>query len=602
VTCIVGKTMKGGQHMSRINSGKIGAFVNEVKTHWKTPAEGRYVPYREYKDVFLSVGSNYAGSKVLEYIYFGSACYLMMYHYKLPYLTFSVINIINMPLNYIWTLVWWYVCDNLGFLKKKTERKLYLLYFTILAVGLALIIGNVSSLFDPSSKVVMYLNSLEGMSFDSCFKVLGTHLLYTGWVGARNIFWRKKLVPKFGRYKYGLYCDAIPKVIMVFLIGWLPFYNIPDVVTRVWVANLMFACYNVFGFGNNMETIAQNISPNIRERIMVRTYPIKLSHFFHSILAIVLPIIIGMLDGEWSSINVFRYVIPVTFTVLVGVTLIFAGRVKERIPQPPIERKVNISFWDGMFGVMRNKYKWVSTVVGLIDSLGNGMLPFVTILYLYTWRLSGLSYSLLVTFLSFAGTPPDFFSPYFMKRFSYKQIMIFYQLTRAIGYSGVVACLLLCGDNLALCGTVCYICLFLMEMTKTIPTTAGHDMDVRVTDYQMYLSGERLESFSGVFGWFTGPITSFVGLIIPLMLLKYGFNSNWDVLFIDASRAKIIAIPIIIDIVGYILMTIPYIFWDFDDDKEKKVLEVLKRREEVTTRQFEAEKASAENIGEEAEA
>jgi len=47
--------------------------------------EGRCVPYKEYKDVFLAVGSNYTGSKVLEYIYFASACYLIMHHYKLPY-------------------------------------------------------------------------------------------------------------------------------------------------------------------------------------------------------------------------------------------------------------------------------------------------------------------------------------------------------------------------------------------------------------------------------------------------------------------------------------------------------------------------------------
>ena len=114
-------------------------------------------------------------------------------------------------------------------------------------------------------------------------------------------------------------------------------------------------------------------------------------------------------------------------------------------------------------------------------------------------------------------------------------------------------------------------------------------MDVRVNVYQMYLSGERLESFSGVFGWFTGPITSFVGLIIPVLLLKFGFNSNWDVLFIDESRIKIIVIPIIFDIVGYLLMTIPYIFWDYDDDKQNKVMEVLRRREEVTRKQYNEE-------------
>ena len=140
-----------------------------------------------------------------------------------------------------------------------------------------------------------------------------------------------------------------------------------------------------------------------------------------------------------------------------------------------------------------------------------------------------------------------------------------------------------------LCGTLSIIMLFVTEMFQTVPKSVSHDMDVRVNDYQMYLSGERLENFSGVFGWFTGPIVSFVGLIIPVLLLKYGFNSNWDVLFIDSSRTKIIVVPIIFDIVGYLLMTIPYLFWDYDDDKQNKVMEVLRRREEVTRKQYEGE-------------
>ena len=90
-------------------------------------------------------------------------------------------------------------------------------------------------------------------------------------------------------------------------------------------------------------------------------------------------------------------------------------------------------------------------------------------------------------------------------------------------------------------------------------------------------------------------MTNFVGLIIPLLLLKFGFNSNWDVLFIDESRTKIIVIPIIIDVIGYLLMTIPYLFWDYDDRKQKKVMQVLKRREEVLKNANEAESEVAEN-------
>lgn len=569
---------------------KVKGLAKEIKTHWKTPAPGKYVPYKEYGSILLGVGSNYVGQKTLEYLTFAASCYLMMYHYKLPYLTFSIISLINMPLNYIWTLIGWVINDNLGFLPKKTERKFNILYFSLIGIGIYMIVGDFSAILDPSNRLVAYLNGLEGISAASAIKILGTHILWNGWAGARNIFWRKKLIPKFGRYKYSLYCDFIPKIIMVFLLGWLPFYTtITDVTTRVWVANLLFSIYNLFGFNNNLETCAQNCSPNVRERIFVRTYPIKLSHFAQSILAILLPVFIGMCKDEWADIAVFKYIIPITFTISAVLTIVFAGQVKERIPQPPLEKKVNINFWDGMFGVMRNKYKWIQTIVGLLDSLGNGMLAFTTVLYLYTFRLSGLAYSLIVALVSFAGTPPDFFTPYFIKRFSYKQIMIFYQLSRAVCYTVIVCCYLFCGENLVLCGTLSVVMLFITEMFQTVPKSVSHDMDVRVNDYQMYLSGERLESFSGVFGWFTGPIVSFVGLIIPVLLLKYGFNSNWDVLFIDSSRVKIIVVPIIFDIVGYLLMTIPYLFWDYDDDKQNKVMEVLRRREEVTRKQYESE-------------
>lgn len=563
------------------------SLFSEIKNHWNQPKEGFYVPYKEYISIFFGVGSNYAGSKVLEYITFASSCFLIMHHYNIPYLAFSVIALINMPLGYIWTLIWWVVCDNLGFLKKKTERILYLLYFTMIAVGVGMIVGDLSLLFDQSSAFIVGLNNLEGISASSAFKILGTHILYNGWVGARNIFYRKKLIPKYGRYKYCLYSDFIPKCIMVILIGWLPVYNIPDVDTRVWVANLLFAIFNVFGFANQLETCSKSISPNLKERLYVRTYPVKLSHFLNTILTFAIPISVGILKDGWADINMFRYVIPITFIALATLTIVTARKVQERIPQPPLEKKVTINFWDGIFGVLSNKYLLINNVVGLIDSLGNGMLPFVTILYFYTFRLSGLPYSLLVTLISFAGTPPDFFAPVLLKKFTYKQIMIFYQITRALGNGLIVCAIMFCGDNLTLCGTICVVVMFLMEMTKTIPTTAGHDMGVRIGDYQMYLSGERLESFQNIFSWFTGPVTSFVGLIIPLLLLKFGFNSNWDILFVDHTRTNIIAIPLIIDVVGYTLMTIPYLFWDYGGKQQNMVMQVLTRRAEVTEKKAE---------------
>lgn len=582
--------------MSKVNTAKIKNGLNNFKTHWKTPPEGKYVSFREYLDITIGIGSNYSSAMIIsKFIAFAASCYLIMYHYKLPYLAFSIITIINMPLGYIFNLISWVVNDNLGFLKKKVERKIYATYFLAALVGLFLVIFDFGPFLNPQNRIVGYINSLDGINTASAIKILGTYILCNGYGGARNLFWRKKLIPKFGRYKYSLYSDFLPKTVMVFLIGWLPFYKtIGDVTARVWVANLLFSIYNVYTFNNQLETCAQNVSPDPQERIWVRTFPIKLSHFVWNIVDALIPVFIGFCRDEWADIAVFKYVIPFTFMFFAGLTLFLARRVQERIPQPPIEKKVNISFWDGMSGVLYNKYKWINNIVTLLDSLGNGMLAFTTILYLYTFRLSGLIYSLLVTLVSFCGTPPDFFTPFFRKHFSYRQVMIFYQLVRAVTNIIIVLNYIFFGDNLVLCGTVSIVALMFEQVCSTVPKSINSDMQVQINDYQMYLSGERLESFSGVFSWFTGPITNFVGLIIPMLLLKYGFNSNWDVLFIDESRTKIIVVPIIIDIVGYLLMTIPYLFWNYDDSKQSKVIQVLKRREEVTKAKAEEEKNESE--------
>lgn len=582
--------------MSEKKTAKIKNGLNYFKTYWKNPPEGKYVSFREYIDITIGIGANYSSAMIIsKFIAFAASCYLIMYHYKLPYLAFSIITIINMPLGYVFNLISWVVNDNLGFLKKNVERKIYLTYVLTAALGLFLILFDFSGVLSAQNSIVRYINSLDGINTASAIKILGTYIFCNGYGGARNLFWRKKLIPKFGRYKYNLYSDFLPKTVMVFLIGWLPFYKtIGDVTTRVWVANLLFSIYNVYTFNNQLETCAQNVSPDSQERIWVRTFPIKLSHFIWNIVDALIPVFIGFCRDEWADIAVFKYVIPFTFMFFAALTLVLARRVQERIPQPPIEKKVNISFWDGMSGVLYNKYKWINNIVSLLDSLGNGMLAFTTILYLYTFRLSGLIYSLLVTLVSFCGTPPDFFTPFFRKHFSYRQVMIFYQLVRAVANTIIVLSYIFFGDNLVLCGTISIIALMFEQVCSTVPKSINSDMQVQISDYQMYLSGERLESFSGIFGWFTGPVTNFIGLIIPMLLLKFGFNSNWDVLFIDESRIKIIVIPIAIDIVGYLLMTIPYLFWDYDDSKQSKVIQVLKRREEVMKAKEEAENAESE--------
>ncbi|MBR3767640.1 MAG: MFS transporter [Clostridia bacterium] len=555
---------------------KIKAFMTDVRTHWHEPdrSKGNYVPFKEYLDIFLGVSFNYAAQSPLGYISFAAGCYLIMYHYNLPYLAFSIVSLIGIPLSYLWSILSWIVNDNLGFMKKKTEAVMYSIYFASVALGLILLVMDISALFSQDSFIIETLNGLSGINARSFFKIFGVQLLVNGFGGARGIFWRKKLVPVFGRYKYNLYSSVIQKCILIILIGWLPIYNIPDVNERFWIAYLLFSLFTMYDFSTTTEQCTQTISPNPQERLWVRTYPVKISHLLNSVFVLILPLL-----GEFDDLNFYRWVVPCTFVPCAMLTLYFAKNIKERIPQPPIEKKQNISFWYGIFNVIKNKYHWLNTTTSLIDSLGNGMLSLTTVIYFYTMRLSGLEYSLITLLFTFRGTLPTFIAPMIMKRFSYKTLCIFKQIIEVLSAGINVLVIVFMGNNIVLSGWILYASLWIRGFLVEVMNIAKNDMNIRLQDYQMYLSGERLASFSGVFSWFISPITTLVGLIIPVILLQNGFNSNWDVLFIDDSRVGILVVPLLFDLVGHALMMIPYLFWDYNNPQHLYAIEVLKQRE-----------------------
>ena len=560
---------------------KAKAFFADVKKHWSVPdsSKGRFVPYKEYLTIFTGVAMNYGVQSPLKYLSFAASCYLIMYHYRLPYVAFSIIALIGMPLSYLWNILGWVVKDNLGILEKKTEQKYMITYGSIAVCGLLFLIVDVSQMIPAG--LAMRLDSLSGINAMCFFKIIGVQLFVNAYTGLRDILWRKKLVPKYGRYKYSLFANYFQKCIVIVLLGWLPINErqMPDVNQRLWIAYLLFMLFNMFDFGNVIENCTQTISPNPQERLWVRTWPVKLSHLLENIFTLIIPLI-GI---AFDDIRLYRYVLPAVFIVLGALTLVATRGIKERIPQPPLEKKQKVSFWYGISQVMRNKYRWLNMFSSLIDSLGNGALTTFNLVFFFSCRMytQGILYGIMKLVNSFRSTPLSFVAPYFIRKFSYRTLKIFKQILQAVRCLLIVAAVYFFRDRQELCGWAIFTIEFFVYALITVCDVAESDMNIRLGDYQMYLSGERLESSSGVFSWFISPVTTVVGLIIPLIVLRFGFNSNWDVLFIDSTRFGIIAVPFAFDLVGHILMIFPYIFWDYNNEKHNYVMEVLKQREKL---------------------
>ncbi len=566
--------------MAKEKAKKKDNIFKEMKKYWNTPAEGKHVPYKEYFSIFAAVGGDYTLKYLQSFLTFGTGCYLIAHYYEIPLLTFSAINVFFIASTYFWNLLTMGVDANLGFLPKKIEQKYNAVYLIFAMLGLLMLIFDFSFIL-PDGVANILDTRWKGINSFNIFKIFGAHFLANGWSGFRNILIRKKLLKKLGRYKIFAYANVIQCIIVVILICELPLYKLP-LTDRVWTLYLLFQLYTIFNYVGFTQSVADNISPNPQERLYVRSFPVKISHFVQNIVNVLLPTIAGVmfLDGV-KDIGTFRYLIPVFFVVSSGVMFIGLRKIKERIPMPPLENREYLSFWHCVSGIFKNKYLWIIKIAELLDSLGNGMLDMKRILLIYTWRETGLFFSIAEIIYKMSGNPGQFLAPWIRKRFQYKQLIVFKYIVLAMRNGVYILAILFLGNSHFLCGLAIYIAMLVSNTLEAAVGIAQDDTKIRVTDYQMYISGERLEEYQKIISWFTTPITTLVSLIVPLMFYRVGFTSDWDVLYMGDVRVQCMLIGLCFDLAGYVLMTLPYLFmWDFTDEKHAHIMEVLKQRAE----------------------
>ena len=393
------------------NKAEKQSFFSNIKEHWKTPAPGRYVPFKEYLSIFGAIGGDYTLAYLRGFLSFGTGCYLVAFYYQIPILTFSAIGTFFIAFSYLWNILGMGVDANLGFLPKKVERKYFAVYLSFTALGLLMLIFDFSVVLPEQARYFLDTH-WPALNAFSIFKIFAAYFLCTGWSGFRSIVIRKLLLKKLGRYKLWAYANIVQGMILTLLICWLPLYEEP-MTERVWKLYLLFSLYNMYNFQGFSQAVANNISPNQEERMLVRAYPVKISHLVQNIVNFLLPTIAGALFVEGiRDRDMFRYLLPGFFLFSSAIMFLCLRNLKERIPAPPIEKKEYFSFWTCINGIFKNKYLWINQAVGLLDSLGNGMLNMKTILMIYTWRETGLFFSIAEIVLKFAGTPGQLLSPF----------------------------------------------------------------------------------------------------------------------------------------------------------------------------------------------
>jgi Na+/melibiose symporter-like transporter len=541
--------------------------LTEVKTYWNEPKPGNYVSWKEIvADIFAVAGEESMNKTIPAYIGFG--CLMSTFIYQIPVQWFTIIGLITGPIGYLWTVVGMNLNDNLGFLSRKTARTISAIYTPLLVLGLGLL------LFAPVTGPGSMENVIPGY-----WKYWGINLFCTTFGAYRGIFWKQILLEKIGRYKTTVFVNLIPNLVLTALIIYIPFDQM-TLANRAWILCLLYSLLGNYGISGAANAVTSVITPNEQERIFILAFPGTLANGINSIWGFAVPALASYVKGT-QTIEFYRIVLPATFVVAAIMYYGFIGKIKERLITPPMEQKPHINFWTGLDAGLRNKYRWIGAISGVIDGLGTGIGGWIGLMWLYMVRETDWIQAVITTLMMTAYTPGILLSSVWNK-IDYRKLYFFNRLTNVVVEVVCIVCLLNGMRNpihfaLLMCG-VNYFSTLIGQSMNIVNVNMGQNQGY----YQQWISGERVESHAAqVFGWLFGPIGALIGFIIPYLYKTIGYTSNQDVLYMEGMRTKVLLAGCVIAIIGDIACLIPYFWFKFPKKMVKQIVGDLEWRREA---------------------
>lgn len=538
----------------------VKTFVTDLKTYWNKPRPGEYVSNKEF--LFFVLGSG--GSNNAQYtggnLTFTASCLFVGAIYGLRMMDFAMLGIVNMVLNYLFQPISMIITDNLGRPPKKTMRMIH-------GASLAFVVAGIACFFIPQTPFESFMPALP--------QVLGTKFLVQVLTTYYNILVYRMLSPKFGKYRCWIVAGILPYMATMMLLVLFP-YNRLSYNDKFWVMNLMFAIWSTFGScfaqANNVQNV---ITPNTNERTRIISIGSFISGLFPSIYNIIWPVAAAAVGGL-TNIRTYRLIVPIMVLVMVPFTLFLAFGCKDRVIQEQ-DHKPEINMRKGFKEVLRNKYLWITNISTWITTFSTGAINIVNMLIIYSMRqdwFQGIMSSILGT----AYTPGMLLSPWLIKKFGKKRLMLFCK------YMNVLCSLLSVAGVYMNSLVLIVISQYLATMLGSVMTIITTSMNADIWDYQQYISGERLDGCMGIFSYLASPVTTLAAMVVPTIYGLFGFTSDWNILFDGGIRNRIFIVTIVLTALTGLLSAIPYHFYDMTEQRHEEMMDELRKRAEAKDR------------------
>lgn len=537
-------------------SKKIKQGIDFLKLRWSTPAPGEKTNLKEFLSYCVGTlgicGFTFVCSEMVAFTA-GYFCGSIM---EIKLMDFTIITFIALVVKYATLYIEsinMTIFENLGHLTSSKAKKAAAAYIICTVIGIAFY-------FVPSAPFDSIIKGLPG--------IIGNTLTVMGAGGLVNWYLRGKLCKKYGRYKPFMMIYGIPVTLITIAITFVP--TTLDYTVKLVILHFLFTLRGRFTsiYCDNPTAIVALITPNMVERQKYYSIGGIFTGNLRSIFRIIFPILI-VSTGGYLAVESYRVFIPIlsVISLLIGLTFV---KVKERVAVNQIETP-KIDFKKSAKSLFENKYFWIinlANTFALWNALADGVINYIFIYQLRMEWIVGI-----ISIINVTSAVGNILTPWLIKRFEKRTCILIMRSVWVVMIALYPVALKL--QSVIMLMVIIFIRSAISAACNGITANMGAD----VLDYHQWKTGERADNMQSIFAWFTTPVATVLGLVSPWLLGKFGYTSDWDVLFDASIFSNIMYVYVFLTIGGLVISTIPYLFYNFTKAQHDKCVEEIRLRE-----------------------
>lgn len=537
-------------------SKKIKQGIDFLKLRWSTPAPGEKTNLKEFLSYCVGTlgicGFTFVCSEMVAFTA-GYFCGSIM---EIKLMDFTIITFIALVVKYATLYIEsinMTIFENLGHLTSSKAKKAAAAYIICTVIGIAFY-------FVPPAPFDSIIKGLPG--------IIGNTLTVMGAGGLVNWYLRGKLCKKYGRYKPFMMIYGIPVTLITIAITFVP--TTLDYTVKLVLLHFLFTLRGRFTsiYCDNPTAIVALITPNMVERQKYYSIGGIFTGNLRSIFRIIFPILI-VSTGGYLAVESYRVFIPIlsVISLLIGLTFV---KVKERVAVNQIETP-KIDFKKSAKSLFENKYFWIinlANTFALWNALTDGVINYIFIYQLRMEWIVGI-----ISIINVTSAIGNILTPWLIKRFEKRTCILIMRSVWIVMIALYPVALKL--QSVIMLMVIIFIRSAISAACNGITANMGAD----VLYYHQWKTGERADNMQSIFAWFTTPVATVLGLVSPWLLGKFGYTSDWDVLFDASIFSNIMYVYVFLTIGGLVISTIPYLFYNFTKAQHDKCVEEIRLRE-----------------------